>query len=75
MVLVNNNSVLGSEAFPFEKLNYAKIAEAFGCFGIRVERPGEVGDALREAFNAGKPALVDVVTDPRESPPARARYL
>jgi acetolactate synthase-1/2/3 large subunit len=75
VALVNNNSVLGSEAFPFEKLNYAKIAEAFGCFGVRVERPGEIGDALREAFNAGKPALVDVVTDPRESPPARARYL
>lgn len=75
VVLVNNNSVLGSEAFPFEKLNYAKIAEAFGCYGIRVERPGEVGDALHEAFNAGKPALVDVVTDPKESPSARARYL
>jgi acetolactate synthase-1/2/3 large subunit len=75
VALVNNNSVLGSEAFPFEELNYAKIAEAFGCYGVRVERPGEVIDALKEAFDAGKPAIVDVVTDPRERPPSRVRYL
>jgi acetolactate synthase-1/2/3 large subunit len=75
VALVNNNSVLGSEAFPFEELNYAKIAEAFGCYGVRVERPGEVVDALKEAFDAGKPAIVDVVTDPKERPPSRVRYL
>jgi len=73
--VVNNNSVLGSEAFPFEELNYAKIAEAFGCYGIRVERPGEVADALKEAFDSGKPSIVDAVTDPKERPPTRERYL
>jgi acetolactate synthase-1/2/3 large subunit len=73
--VVNNNSVLGSKAFPFEELNYAKIAEAFGCYGIRVERPGEIGDALQAAFASGKPAIVDVVTDAGESPPMRVRYL
>jgi len=75
VTVVNNNSVLGSEAFPFTELNYAKIAEGFGCYGIRVERPGEIGEALKLALNSGKPAIVDVVTDRTESAPARVRYL
>jgi acetolactate synthase-1/2/3 large subunit len=75
VTVVNNNSVLGSEAFPFTELNYAKIAEGFGCYGIRVERPGEIGEALKMALNSGKPAIVDVVTDKTERAPARVRYL
>ena len=75
VALINNNSVLGSEASPFEELNYAKITEVFGCYSVRVERAGEVVDALKEAFDAGKPAIVDVVTDPRERTPTRVRYL
>ena len=31
--------------------NFAKIAEAFGCGGIRVEKPGEIKDALKQAFS------------------------
>jgi acetolactate synthase-1/2/3 large subunit len=75
VTIVNNNSVLGSEAFPFTELNYAKIAEGFGCYGIRVERPGEIGEALKMALNSGKPAIVDVVTDKTARAPARVRYL
>ena len=75
VTVVNNNSVLGSEDFPFTELNYAKVAEGFGCFGIRVERPGEIRDALRGALESGKPAIVDVVTDKKERAPARVRYL
>ena len=75
VTVVNNNSVLGSEAFPFTELNYAKIAEGFGCYGIRVERPAEIGEALKLALNSGKPAIVDVVTDRTERAPARVRYL
>ena len=75
VTVVNNNSVLGSEDFPFTELNYAKVAEGFGCFGIRVERLGEIRDALRGALESGKPAIVDVVTDKKERAPARVRYL
>lgn len=53
----------------FYPLNYAKIAEAFGCYGIRVERPEEIADAIQKAFDSGKPAIVDVVTDKREYAP------
>lgn len=75
VTVVNNNSVLGSEMFPFTELNYAKIAEAFGGYGVRVERTGEIVDALRKAFDSGKPAIVDVVTDKTETAPHRVTYL
>jgi pyruvate dehydrogenase (quinone) len=44
--------------------DYAAIARAAGVHGIRVEEPGEVRPALREAFQHDGPALVDIVTDP-----------
>ncbi len=47
----------------FRELNFARIAEEFGCFGIRVEKPDGLEDAIRKALAAGKPAVVDVVSD------------
>lgn len=47
----------------FEPVDFAKVAEAFGCAGFRVERPGEIGDAIKAAMACGRPAVVDVVTD------------
>jgi pyruvate dehydrogenase (quinone) len=44
--------------------DYAAIARAAGMHGVRVEEPGEVRPALREALDHDGPALVDVVTDP-----------
>jgi len=43
-------------------LDYAKIAEDFNCLGLSVERPGEIKDALKEAFNSGRPAIIDIRT-------------
>lgn len=51
------------EMWRFPEVNFAKVAEAFGCRGIRVERPGDLNDALRQAISLGKPVVVDVVTD------------
>lgn len=44
-------------------INFAKLAEDIGCFGIRVEEPSQIQSALEQAFASGKPAVVDVVTD------------
>lgn len=66
VTIVNDNAVLGSPRFPFTPIDYAKIFEAFGGFGIRVEKPGEIRDALTQALNSGKPACVDCVTDKNE---------
>ena len=43
-------------------LNYAVIAEALGCKGIRVEHPDQLADAYRTALaNREGPTLIDVV--------------
>lgn len=75
-VVVFNNSSLGMvdlemtvDGLPpygtsYAHTDYAAIATAAGVHGIRVEKPREVRDALREAFSHNGPALVDVVTDP-----------
>ena len=47
----------------FRDINFATVAEAMGCFGIRVERPAEIRPALEEALASGRPAVVDVATD------------
>jgi len=44
-------------------LDFARIAEAFGVRGHRVEHPDDLAPALRAALAAGEPALVDVVVD------------
>jgi acetolactate synthase-1/2/3 large subunit len=47
---------------------YDKIAEALGCHGEHVEKPDEIRPSLERAqaaVRAGKPAVVNVVTDPR----------
>jgi acetolactate synthase-1/2/3 large subunit len=51
------------EMYNFSNVNFARIAEEIGCFGIRVERPGEIAGALRQALAADRPAVVDVFTD------------
>src|SRR3954471_1930586 len=49
----------------FKNPNFAKVAEAMGAKGIRIEDPGDVRDALAEAlaYKDG-PVVVDAVVDP-----------
>jgi thiamine pyrophosphate-dependent acetolactate synthase large subunit-like protein len=44
-------------------LDFAQIAQAFGIRGQRVEKPAELGPALRSALRSGEPSLVDVVIE------------
>jgi acetolactate synthase-1/2/3 large subunit len=47
---------------------YDKIAEVLGCHGEHVEKPDEIRPSLERAqaaVHAGKPAVVNVITDPR----------
>ena len=38
-----------------------------GALGIRVDRPGDIQSALEQALASGRPAVVDVVIDPKDS--------
>ena len=55
----------------FRDVDLAKVAEAVGCFAIRVEHPNEIQSALEQAIASNRPAVLDVVTDiDGISPPA-----
>jgi pyruvate dehydrogenase (quinone) len=49
----------------FKNPNFAKVAEAMGAKGIRIEEPGDVQEGLAEAlvYKEG-PVVVDAVVDP-----------
>lgn len=73
--LVMNNSGLGAVrdaqmdrriATDFVETNFARIAEAFGCRGVRVERAEELAPALNQALGASVPTVVDVMTSRAE---------
>jgi pyruvate dehydrogenase (quinone) len=74
-IVLFNNSALGMVKLEMEVAgmpdwqtdlknpNFAKMAEAIGFMGVRVEDPADVRDALRSALDHRGPALIDVVTD------------
>ncbi|MDK1025349.1 MAG: thiamine pyrophosphate-binding protein [Gammaproteobacteria bacterium] len=75
-VVVMNNSALGWVkhgqgnrviASTFSDMNYADIATAMGCKGIRVEKPEQLPAALAAALEGKEPVVVDVVTSLRTS--------
>ena len=56
-----------SDLWEFNDVNLAKVADAMGAYGIRVNQPGDIQDALERALASGRPAVVDVATDPLDS--------
>jgi len=46
-------------------LRYDRMAEAFGAHAEYVDKPHEIRPALERAAASGKPAVVNVITDPR----------
>jgi pyruvate dehydrogenase (quinone) len=79
-IVVFNNGALGfieveqkSTGFlptgtDLENPNFAKMAEAVGIRGIRLEDPSEVEDGIRAAFAHDGPVVVDVVVARTELP-------
>jgi acetolactate synthase I/II/III large subunit len=44
--------------------DFAELARQFGAHGERVEKTEEIAPALERALASGKPAVVEVLTDP-----------
>ena len=57
----------------FSPQDFSKIAQAYNCFGVRAERPGDIRGAIAAALASGRPAIVDVLTDPEDSDSERTR--
>ena len=81
--VMGNNGIWALEKHPMEFLygysvaaelrpetRYDQVVEALGCHGELVREPGELRPALERAFGAGRPALVNVLTDPSRRLPA-----
>ena len=45
------------------RIDFASMAQAMGVHGQKVEEPGQLREALRSAFESGKPALVEVIVE------------
>ncbi|HEY2436311.1 MAG TPA: hypothetical protein VGH93_03960, partial [Solirubrobacteraceae bacterium] len=54
---------------------YARYAELIGLTGIRVDSPDQVAGAWDQALSAGRPALIEAITDPEVPPlPPHIRF-
>jgi len=53
----------------FRNPDFMKLADAYGVAGIRVEKPTEVGDAVRRALALNRPALIEVRVGRMPRPP------
>lgn len=47
----------------FGETNFANMAREMGAWAARVTDPSDIGRAVREAIDAGRPAVIDVVID------------
>jgi len=85
VAVMGNNGIWALEKHPMEFLYgysvaaelrpetpYHEVVEALGCHGELVRSPDELKPALGRAFAAGRPALVNVLTDPSVIYPRRA---
>ncbi|MEV6298512.1 acetolactate synthase [Actinoplanes sp. NPDC051861] len=82
VIVVGNNGIWGLEKHPMRAmygydvaadlspgLRYDDVVRALGGAGETVEKAAELGPALRRAFDAGVPYLVNVLTDPADAYP------
>ena len=58
-----NYSESYSEALP----DFVKLAEAYGCIGIRASKPSELDEKIEEMINVNKPVIFDCVVDREEN--------
>src|SRR3954454_18513602 len=85
VAVMGNNGIWALEKHPMEFLygysvaaelrpetRYDQVVEALGGHGELVERPDELRPALVRAFDAGRPALVSVLTDTSVAYPRRS---
>jgi len=83
--VMGNNGIWALEKHPMEFLygysvaaelqpgcRYDEVVTALGGHGELVERPDELRPALERAFASGRPALVNVLTDPSVVYPRKA---
>jgi acetolactate synthase I/II/III large subunit len=85
LAVIGNNGVWALEKHPMEALygysvaadlrpgtRYDLVAEALGCHAELVSAPAELRPALDRALSSGRPAVVNVLTDPSVAYPRQS---
>jgi acetolactate synthase-1/2/3 large subunit len=83
--VIGNNGIWALEKHPMERLygysvaaeltpetRYDQIVEVLGGHGELVRAPGELRGAFERSLASGKPALINVLTDPSVAYPRRS---
>jgi acetolactate synthase I/II/III large subunit len=86
VMICGNNGIWGLEKHPMRAIygydvaadlqpmcRYDDVVRALGGAGEMVTEPGQIAPALRRAFEAGVPYLVNVITDPDVAYPRSTR--
>ncbi|GMX61117.1 acetolactate synthase catalytic subunit [Paenibacillus elgii] len=84
VVVVINNGILAYQKYAetamlgrytdncdFSFVDHAKVAEACGLKGIKVEAIKDIPLAIEEAFNSNESVLIDLISDPINTPPVQ----
>ena len=56
-----------SESYTAALPDFVKLAEAYGCVGIRAETPAELDDKIIEMINTDRPVIFDCRVDKQEN--------
>jgi len=56
-----------SESYTAALPDFVKLAEAYGCVGIRAEKPEELDDKIIEMINTDRPVIFDCMVDKEEN--------
>jgi acetolactate synthase-1/2/3 large subunit len=79
VVVMNNNSLAWMKLLQEERfgsryisssylpdLSYAKVAEAFGCKGVKIEKNADLPASISEAVRSSEVTVIEVMTDPKD---------
>ena len=66
-ITYGSERLIGSELNP---AHYEKVCEALGGYGEMVEKEEDIIPAVKRALKSGKPACINVLTDPTVTSPA-----
>ena len=56
-----------SESYVAALPDFVKLAEAYGCVGIRANKPDELDGKIEEMLSVNKPVIFDCVVDKTEN--------
>ena len=56
-----------SESYTAALPDFVKLAEAYGCVGIRAKKPEELDEKIAQMLSTNKPVIFDCVVDKTET--------